>query len=668
MAPILLNYAASTQSSDEAGTMITRRVLPGYNPGPYTHYLLPDHLKPPDTLYYVPSLQYFCVKSLCSNVDSINLGGFARLRYCPKLHPSILKTLIPFFETDTRDVDMKYVDPRLWGTLIQLYSQLPACFRTYTLPLSDTHLTQLQCIHPTADFTLITVLDLSARPEVTDDTIGALKLLTNLCVLDLSNTSLSSWGVKKLSMCLVGTGHERIGPWNLRVWSLRECGGVDESVNGALARFPLLTVVDLRGTSMKPYSHLTGFTSRPPTSHQAFYYPIPPLSWTIDLCKAFPNSRIFESQSAAAFHVLHINKLEYSKSVLPSRGHALHPDEQDRVLALFPNGKQALHTTHNLSVSADSNLGKTQRTTAQRGYPGWDDREDDLDWSHMDRDRNARMDFHRGFEYDSGNSEDGLSEDMYDSFGYESGNLRGDTVDSSIDPNEVAAMVMERDVAEQEARNFYQREPFLKLFQLLRGTNHLSSPPQVLPPSDRELSMMFFRTPPAFDSISDDKPNAETCRNADDDILPKRRRTGAARSDIPQILLDRRRVVQKDSRTTSPTTRTVQATEIHQPSLSSTNVKNIVMQANQTRNVEEGPKSMNPFLAKAKTHISTLSAPPSQPAKPPTLPMLFATPKEPGKKPQKARPSDAKDSKPGRKIKGKGKEVFDMKMWAIKKG
>lgn len=245
MAPILLQCATVTQQYDPAGVLVDMRVLPTYNPGYYAHNLLADHLKPLDTFDYVPPLEYFCLKTLYPRVDSIDLGDRPRFSFHPQAHMTWLKGLVPFFTSDTRDVDMKYVDPRLWGTLIQVYSTLPPCFHTYTLPLSDMHLTRLQAIRSTPDFTLITVLDMSSRCELTDETIGELKPLTNLCVLDLSLTKVGSWGVRKLSMCLVRKHDKRMGPWGVRVWSLRGCKNVDDTAKDALAKFPLLSAVGM---------------------------------------------------------------------------------------------------------------------------------------------------------------------------------------------------------------------------------------------------------------------------------------------------------------------------------------------------------------------------------------------------------------------------------------
>lgn len=248
MAPIFLNRAGATQSADDAGVLIMKTKLPNYNPGPYTPQVLPYDLKPRDTLRYVPPLAHFCIKSLLHNVDLIDMGSMPRIPYHPESHTDFLSGLVPTLDSQTHEVDLKYLDPRVWGTVIQIYASLPACFATYTLPLSDTHLTRIQAIRSTPYFTLLTVLELSSCPEISDETVGALKPLTNLCVLDLSRTHIGSWGVRQLSMCLDGNNLERRGPWALRVWSLRACVNVDDAVKDALAKFPLLSVV---GTSLR---------------------------------------------------------------------------------------------------------------------------------------------------------------------------------------------------------------------------------------------------------------------------------------------------------------------------------------------------------------------------------------------------------------------------------
>jgi len=155
-----------------------------------------------------------------------------------------MKALFPTFDQDVPFEDMRHVDPRIWATVIQLYANLPPSFDIYTLPLSDIHLTQLQNIRCTPNFTLITVLDLSGRREFSDQSIDRLGGLTGLAALDLSQTDVSSWGIKKLAMC-VGEDDERFlrGPAGLRILSLRGCTNVGEDVKEALIRFPLLSGV-----------------------------------------------------------------------------------------------------------------------------------------------------------------------------------------------------------------------------------------------------------------------------------------------------------------------------------------------------------------------------------------------------------------------------------------
>ncbi|KAF8519911.1 hypothetical protein BU17DRAFT_47354 [Hysterangium stoloniferum] len=243
MAPIFLKSAKSTQTVDDAGVVITKHVFPTYNEGPYHEDHIPYYMKAITGLNYVPSLAYFSIRALWKVIDRINFDGCPRLTYHAESHTPLLKSLIPFLGPETRPLDIKYVDPSLWGTLIQLYVDLPAFFHVYPIPLSDKYLPLLQGIRSTLDFTLITVLNLSACGYLSDDTISQLKPLTNLCVLDMSRTAVSSWGIKMLSMCLVRNDDERFGPWGIRIWSMRGCHKIDNKVKEVLGKFPLLSVV-----------------------------------------------------------------------------------------------------------------------------------------------------------------------------------------------------------------------------------------------------------------------------------------------------------------------------------------------------------------------------------------------------------------------------------------
>ncbi|KIJ34152.1 hypothetical protein M422DRAFT_35216 [Sphaerobolus stellatus SS14] len=243
-----------------------------------------------------------------------------------------MKAFFPTFEDGISFEDMKYIDPRLWVTIIQLISGLPESLNRYAIPLSDTYLPRLQAIHPTPNMTLITILDLSGRLEITDDSIDRLGSLMGLAVLNLSFTNVTSWGIKKLVMCIGRdeTG-EFQGPGRLRILSLRGCGRVTDNIREALERFPLLSVVDLRRTQAKniPFG---GFKPTEEQSHSTLFFPLPTLTWMDALLEKFPTSNIFLSKSRP--YILHIYRLIHPS--LPARAQS--SNSGGSTLTLFPDG------------------------------------------------------------------------------------------------------------------------------------------------------------------------------------------------------------------------------------------------------------------------------------------------------------------------------------------
>jgi hypothetical protein len=242
----------ASQATDEAGTSITKSVNPpaNYVSGPYESEL-DDH-----PTVYVPSLAYFALKSLFKYPEQVHVLGSARLPYQASSSSSsydILRELVPWYDPNDTDFNLNRVDPRLWATIIQIYSNLPDTFKTYRIPLSDNHLLLLQKIPSTSHFTLITVLELPGCPELTDDTIVELKHLFGLCALDASKTQLSTHGVKTLSRTLMwseddGTSaRERRGPWRIRILDLRNCINIDNGVFVCLQKFVLLSVIGQYG-------------------------------------------------------------------------------------------------------------------------------------------------------------------------------------------------------------------------------------------------------------------------------------------------------------------------------------------------------------------------------------------------------------------------------------
>ena len=129
---------------------------------------------------------------------------------------------------------------------------------------------------------------------------------------------------------------------------------------------------------MTPFSPFPGFISKPPCI--SFYHPNPPLSWIDGLSESFPGCRLFQSAAKSSRHFLHINKLEYPKILQPnlSLGKANKMDligGHDRVLALFPNGRNKLYETRNLSQESVTE-GSTARWLSERtrktGRRCWD--------------------------------------------------------------------------------------------------------------------------------------------------------------------------------------------------------------------------------------------------------------------------------------------------------
>lgn len=252
----------TTVSSDEACTTITSYSLPKYIPGPYEHKQRTTEDAP---LVFIPSLQSLCIRQLAAFPDQIHTLNDISLPYEPPASPGdydILQELIPdysyFSESQDNGAFLNYVDPRLWAVLVQVYTGLPDVFRSYTLPLSDIHLSLLQQIPSTPRFALVTTLDLHHCSQIDDDTIVELRDLHGLAALDVGATALGSWGVSKLSKTLRLTSDTEVdisrrlnGPWGLRTLCLRDCLNVNDDVCESLRRFPLLSVIGTRIHSIK---------------------------------------------------------------------------------------------------------------------------------------------------------------------------------------------------------------------------------------------------------------------------------------------------------------------------------------------------------------------------------------------------------------------------------
>ena len=265
---IILWTPKASLDSDDACTTILKYTLPEkYTPGPYEASTSGnDHA----TTKYVPSLKTLCINLLLEYPEQVYSLGVARVHYEVPQSPSdydIIRSLIPGFSHSDPDIAfLQTVDPRLWALLIQILSPIPDAFRVYTLPLSDTHLPLLQQIPQTCDFSLVTVVELRRCAHLTDDTIHRLGELQNMCVLDIGQNMITSWGIRALAKTLQAPSMctDRKGPWGLRIIDVRDCR-IDSEVVQHLACFPLLSVVGAHSTTyfhMTGLKHLTAFTCR----------------------------------------------------------------------------------------------------------------------------------------------------------------------------------------------------------------------------------------------------------------------------------------------------------------------------------------------------------------------------------------------------------------------
>ncbi|KEP53633.1 hypothetical protein V565_027980 [Rhizoctonia solani 123E] len=111
----------------------------------------------------------------------------------------------------------------------------------------------LSTIPSTPTFSIITVLDLSNCDDLHDSNISQLKILTSLCVLDTSCTHLTDQAIRNLMSTLL---LQEPGPLRLQSWSLRNCVGVTNRSLESLGYFPMLCLLDLRGTKVEPHQSM----------------------------------------------------------------------------------------------------------------------------------------------------------------------------------------------------------------------------------------------------------------------------------------------------------------------------------------------------------------------------------------------------------------------------
>ncbi|TFY82094.1 hypothetical protein EWM64_g1917 [Hericium alpestre] len=331
--PIILWHNHTEQRTDDAGTTILTSICPPpalFDPGPYEDTRR-DADRDSNPLRYVPSLAYFCIKSLLQYPDQIHGFGSPRIAYerpAISLTYDILRALVPSYdpwpEEGVEDsLDLPKVDPRLWAVIVQVFTNLPDEFRVYPIALSDKHLPLLQHIPQRDDFSLLTILELSHCSHLTDDTILELKALHGLCALDASETPLSAQGILRLSRTLAwADGHDnassRRGPWQLRILYLRNCKNVKNAVFDALPAFPLLSIVDLRGSSCS--ANTLRFPAGFYTSTEPLFYHPTKIVASLSALASSPN--LFSSDN---YYALHIHKRHYGGPMIGQTSHTQYP-------------------------------------------------------------------------------------------------------------------------------------------------------------------------------------------------------------------------------------------------------------------------------------------------------------------------------------------------------
>ncbi|KAF7294942.1 hypothetical protein MIND_01032300 [Mycena indigotica] len=308
--------------------------------GPYTLLAMPRKLP------YTPSLVWFCLHKLAQFPDQVAAIGNIRLTYRPpksSQDEDILRSLIPL---DPSEFDWALVDPRLWCTIVQIYDNLPASFTCYSIPLADEHLPALQ-LPSTPNFSLVTILELPGCRELTDATIVELKRLHSLCALDVSGApNISSHAIRVLAGTVLWSEAEQRGPWCLRVLRCRNCKAIDNKILPHLSSFPLLSLLDLRGTRCSSKAFLPTFKPSP-GNRRALFHPTP-LHTVIDSLRETPS--VFSSPN---IFILKVNTLYYAPLPtipLPSRKSTI----DDVCVTLHPDtGQYSVHSTAQLSNDPD---------------------------------------------------------------------------------------------------------------------------------------------------------------------------------------------------------------------------------------------------------------------------------------------------------------------------
>lgn len=234
---------SAVKLADDAGVKITKTTLPhlhSFTP----RYRTYDPVRS-RSFTHIPRLASFCIRVLSQYPEQLHQLGATRLHFHSGKDgtDSVLRSVLPKWRTPS--FSLLDVDPRLWATIIQIYSNPPDILSSYPCQLSDPHVPLLNQIPFTPDFSLITVLDLTDSSNITDSNILSLKVLHNLTALDVSRCyHLSARGIGALSRTVAFNElGEKRGPWMLRVLRMRSCWGVDRTIFDFIHSFPLLAVL-----------------------------------------------------------------------------------------------------------------------------------------------------------------------------------------------------------------------------------------------------------------------------------------------------------------------------------------------------------------------------------------------------------------------------------------
>ncbi|KAF9005640.1 hypothetical protein BDQ17DRAFT_1325144 [Cyathus striatus] len=518
-----------TQHTDDAGTTIIDTVHRSTSlPGPYAY------LRPPSgTLHpasaptvalapgpgpspasapshcQVPSLTAICIHLLFPHPHHLSSIAPLRLPHRPDLrllHP-LLPTLPAFVSAQ--------VDPRLWATLVQLYDSLPASFATYSVPLQDIHLPLLQSIPSTSSFSLVTILELPACPELTDDSIVHLKFLHSLAAFDASHTALTNYAIMvlkstlHLSHCPPPALPYR-GPCSLRVLALRNCKAI---TNDACT-----TSVPFRFSLFWMYTIFCDFHPFQPAETASFYHPTS-LSDVLDA---------LASSSPAAFssknrYTLRVDRLYHLPPFHLPR--PVKPVTSENSVVVLPSAIGSVK----LNPPPTPRLPTLARQT---NYPlkGPSHHSDSLNSTTPDRKPSTRLKFHRGFS----RTQIRLREWLV---------IRRGTAYTSVAHKRIDG---EDGVAarEEEARLFYQQKPKLlspssyeisqKGGPQFNYTAKRFSPRTSSFTGTHDHLLMLYRDPPPWDELETRMKEAVSA-NAAARELAMVKRAGAHVADIERI-------------------------------------------------------------------------------------------------------------------------------------